>query len=72
MVKKMNKKNFEVSLDELEKVVDGLESGELSLEKSLEQFEVGVSLYKECKEVLDNAEKKISLLTDSLKEETQS
>jgi len=72
MAKNINKKNFEVSLDELEKVVDGLESGELSLEKSLEQFEVGVSLYKECKDILDNAEKKIAILTDSLKEDTQS
>ncbi len=71
MVKKVSKKNFESSLENLEKVVDGLESGELSLEKSLEQFEVGVSLYKDCKEILDNAEKKISILTESLKEESQ-
>jgi exodeoxyribonuclease VII small subunit len=71
MVKKINKKNFEGSLEELEQIVDGLESGDLSLEKSIEQFEVGVSLYKECKKILDKAEKKISVLTDSLKEESQ-
>lgn len=64
-----SKKNFEESLKELESIVSKLESGELGLEKSLEQFEIGTKLYKECKEQLNIAEKKISLLTDSLKEE---
>ncbi len=66
----MTKKNsFEDSLKELENIVSKLESGELALEKSLEQFEVGTKLYKECKDQLSIAEKKIALLTDSLKEE---
>ncbi len=63
------KKNFEESLKELESIVTQLESGELSLEKSLEQFEVGTKLYKSCKDQLLVAEKKIALLTESLKEE---
>jgi exodeoxyribonuclease VII small subunit len=63
------KKNFEESLKELESIVGQLESGELSLEKSLEQFEVGTKLYKSCKDQLSVAEKKIALLTESLKEE---
>ena len=63
------KKSFEDSLKELETIVSKLESGELALEQSLEQFEVGTKLYKECKEQLSTAEKKIALLTDSLKEE---
>ena len=65
--KKMS--DFEKSLDELEKIVAGLESGKLSLDKGLEEFEKGVKLYKGCKEELDKAEKKIMKLTDSLKEE---
>lgn len=66
----MTKKNsFEDSLKELENIVSKLESGELALEASLEQFEVGTKLYKECKAQLSVAEKKIALLTDSLKEE---
>ena len=66
----MTKKNsFEDSLKELENIVSKLESGELALEKSLEQFEVGTKLYKECKDQLSIAEKKIALLTESLKEE---
>ncbi len=63
------KKSFEDSLKELETIVSKLESGELQLEQSLEQFEVGTKLYKECKDQLSVAEKKIALLTDSLKEE---
>lgn len=63
------KKNFEESLKELESIVNALESGDIGLEKSLEQFEIGTKLYKECKEQLSIAEKKIVVLTDSLKEE---
>ena len=63
------KKSFEDSLKELENIVSKLESGEMPLEKSLEEFEVGTRLYKECKNQLSIAEKKIALLTDSLKEE---
>ena len=63
------KKNFEDSLKELESIVGKLESGDISLELSLEQFEVGTKLYKKCKEQLSVAEKKIAVLTESLKEE---
>ena len=69
MSKNKDDKGFEKSLIELEAVVQKLESGELTLEKSLVEFETGVSLYKECKSLLGKAEKKISRLTDSLKEE---
>ncbi|MFA6237107.1 MAG: exodeoxyribonuclease VII small subunit [Bacteriovorax sp.] len=63
------KKNFEESLKELELIVSKLESGDVGLEQSLEQFEIGTKLYKECKEQLLVAEKKIVILTESLKEE---
>lgn len=63
------KKSFEESLKELESIVSKLESGEMSLEESLDKFESGTKLYKECKEQLLIAEKKIAVLTESLKEE---
>ncbi len=63
------KKSFEESLKELETIVTKLESGEMALEQSLEQFEIGTKLYKDCKGQLLVAEKKIVLLNDSLKEE---
>lgn len=61
--------NLEKSLTDLEVLVEKLESGESSLDQSLTLFEKGVSLYKDCKKELDKAEKKISKLTKSLKEE---
>lgn len=61
--------NLEKSLGELEKLVEKLEGGDATLDQSLVLFEKGVSLYKDCKKELDKAEKKISKLTKSLKEE---
>lgn len=66
---KKNSKNFEASLDKLEKIVTELEGGELPLDKSIEKFEAGIEMYNECKDFLSSAEKKIKVLTDSLKEE---
>ena len=64
-----DKKTFESSLDELETLVKSLESGELPLEQALAMFETGVGLYKKCREELDQADRKITMLTASLKEE---
>ncbi|HEU4342482.1 MAG TPA: exodeoxyribonuclease VII small subunit [Candidatus Binatia bacterium] len=55
-------KNFEAALDELENLVEQLESGDLSLEASLETFEKGVGLVKFCNQKLNEIEKKIELL----------
>ena len=55
-------KNFETSLDELERIVRQLEQGELTLEKSLELFEQGVKLSRECQERLNQAERRIEIL----------
>ena len=49
-------KTFESSLEELERIVRELEQGELTLEKSLELFEQGVKLSRECQERLNQAE----------------
>jgi exodeoxyribonuclease VII small subunit len=65
----MTKKSFETSLVKLEEVVQDLEGGQLSLDDSLKKFEEGINLYKGCKDLLSKAEKKISVLSDSLKEE---
>ncbi len=53
---------FEASLDELERVVKELEKGELSLERSLELFEKGMTLSADCKKQLEEAETKVELL----------
>jgi exodeoxyribonuclease VII small subunit len=53
---------FEASLASLERIVRELERGELSLEKSLELFEEGVRLSRECQERLSEAERRIEVL----------
>lgn len=62
-------KSFEKSLMDLEKLVEKLETGKSGLEESLELFEKGVILYKDCKSKLDKVEKKIAKLSQDLKEE---
>lgn len=55
-------KTFESSLEELERIVRQLEQGELTLEKSLELFEEGVKLSRDCQERLNQAERRIEIL----------
>ena len=56
--------SFEEQLGELEKLVDQLERGELSLEQSVDLFERGVHLSNACKAQLSNAESRIQVLLD--------
>lgn len=57
-----NRPSFEEALKELEEIVARLESGNLTLEKSLELYARGLELGKYCHEVLQNAEQQISVL----------
>lgn len=54
---------FEAALAELEQVVGKLERGELKLEESLQLFERGVALTRECRASLEGAELKVKQLT---------
>ena len=54
---------FEDALGRLEQIVDQLEAGELPLETSLKVFEEGVALARRCAKYLEEAEKRIELLT---------
>ena len=54
---------FEDALQRLEQIVDQLEGGNLGLEESLKVFEEGVGLARRCSRYLDEAEKRIELLT---------
>ena len=54
---------FEDALGRLEQIVDQLESGDLALESSLKVFEEGVALARRCAKYLEEAEKRIELLT---------
>ena len=57
---------FEKALDQLEKIVSDLESGDLSLDEALKKYEEGVKLSRICNKKLGEAEKKIEILTKSL------
>jgi exodeoxyribonuclease VII small subunit len=60
--KEQGQKNFEAALEDLEQVVEQLETGELPLEDSLSAFEKGVGLVKFCQQKLDEVEKRVELL----------
>ena len=55
-------KSFEASLEALEQIVQELEHGDLPLEKSLELFEQGIRLSRQCQERLSQAERRIEVL----------
>ena len=56
---------FEAALEELESLVEKMETGELSLEDSLAAFERGVKLTRHCQSSLKAAELKVKVLTES-------
>jgi exodeoxyribonuclease VII small subunit len=53
---------LEKSLQELESVVERLESGDMPLEQALKEFELGVKLTRECQTALKDAEQKVEIL----------
>lgn len=55
-------KSFEASLEALEQIVQQLEQGDLPLEKSLELFEQGIGLSRQCQDRLNQAERRIEIL----------
>ena len=61
----MSELPFETAFEELEQIVARLESGELSLEESVKQFERGRALSEHCQNLLDQAELRVNKLTDT-------
>jgi len=58
----MAKKTFEQAMNQLEQIVQDLESGDMPLEKAIKKFEEGIELSKYCTEKLDESEKRITIL----------
>jgi len=56
--------DFETALEQLEELVSAMEEGELSLEESLQAFEKGIRLTRECQVALEKAEQKVQTLLD--------
>lgn len=57
-----DKLTFQDSLDRLEEIVDQLESGEATIEDSLELYKKGMFYLKECNEKIDKVEKEIEII----------
>ena len=62
MKKNKTEDSYEQIFVELENIVEKMDSGDTSLEKSLELFEKGVSLIKDGKKKLDQAESRVKIL----------
>ncbi len=60
---------FEQSLDELEQLVEKMETGDMSLEQSLSAYERGIGLYRDCQQALEQAELRVRLLSDPARPE---
>ncbi|MBB6428271.1 exodeoxyribonuclease VII small subunit [Algisphaera agarilytica] len=55
--------SFEQAIDQLEELIEQIESGEIGLEDALKRYEDGTKLIQRCRSILDSAEKKIGELT---------
>ena len=60
----MKENSFEDKMNQLEEIVKELEKGEMNLDDSLVKFEKGMKLSKECSTILNNAEKKVTILLE--------
>lgn len=68
---KIDNMSFEDIMKSLESIANELESGKLNLDESVEKFEEGIKLSKKCNEILDKAEKKISMLVSGNENEVK-
>ncbi len=60
----MKNKSFEEAISELENVVNELENADMSLDESVNKFQKGIELSNYCNKLLEDAEKKISILIE--------
>ena len=65
MSKKEENKSFEELMETLEGIVQELEKGNLNLDESVAKFEEGMKISKECNEILESSEKRISILLEN-------
>lgn len=61
----MEKENsFEENIEKLENIVAELEKGNLNLDESMKKFEEGMEISRRCTKMLDEADKKITILLE--------
>jgi exodeoxyribonuclease VII small subunit len=59
----ITKMSFEEAIKELTGIVGKIEQGEISLQDSLQQYERGMALIKQCRTILQQAEKRIEKIS---------
>lgn len=62
ILQEKNTISFEDAMKELEQIASQLEKGDLNLDQSVAKFEEGMKLSKACNKILEDAEKRISIL----------
>jgi len=67
--KKITDPNFETAMLDLEELVSTIETGDLSLEDSLKEFERGIKLSRICQQALTDAEQRVKIITANGEEE---
>jgi len=73
--KRQNKKNdvgnltFEEAIGNLTEIVDKIETGQVPLQESLQQYEKGMAMIKHCRSILLDAEKRIEQIAENEEEE---
>jgi exodeoxyribonuclease VII small subunit len=55
--------DFERAVEQVEKIIERIESGEIGLEASITEYERGVALIRRCRAVLERAEQRVDELT---------
>ncbi|WP_446808340.1 exodeoxyribonuclease VII small subunit [Methylomonas sp. 2BW1-5-20] len=70
MSRRKSASQFEEAMEELEKLVEQMERGDISLEESLKSFERGIRLTRTCQQALQDAEQKIQILIEKNGQQT--
>lgn len=68
MPKKTSLNNFEKKINEIKSIVNKMEANDLSLEDSIKHYERGMTLSKQCQQVLNEAEQKIQVYMQEAKQ----
>jgi len=63
--------SFEQALERVESIIARIESGEIGLEASIDEYEKGVALIARCRDILGSAEQRVEDLTERMRQSTE-
>ncbi len=65
-IEPIEKLTFEQAISRLQEIVEKVETGQIGLEDAIAQYEIGCKLVGHCKQILEQAERKIEILSKGL------